>query len=193
MLLIPRGLSLTGPDREPEITHAAKQEAVADAGQCIRNFRNVTEWLYRGGQPDYNGIKLLKNIGIKTVISLRWNQKIISRERALVEEAGIAFESIRLNYWTFPKEGVVARFLSILDDLAKRPTFIHCLHGSDRTGLLIAMYRMSRMGWDADAAYKEMRDCGFHRLKMHHFKWAVYDFARQIKRGQHLINKGTES
>jgi hypothetical protein len=40
--------------------------------------------------------------------------------------------------------------------------YVHCVHGHDRTGLIIALYRLA-CGWTVDAAEKEMLDMGFHR------------------------------
>lgn len=150
----------------------------------IKNFRQVTPWLYRGGQPDPDGLRYLQDLEIRTVISLRWRSDVIDRERQAVSASGINYISMPLNYWTYPSVHSVDRFLSILDDETQRPVFVHCLHGSDRTGLLIAVYRMARQGWTADQAYAEMKQCGFHQIRMYHFKWAVYHFQRLIARGR---------
>ncbi len=146
-----------------------------------KNFRRVTDWLFRGGQPGVEGIKFLQKLGVRTVISLRWNPWAVAEERQLIEALGMSYVSIPLSYWAWPSERDVSKVLSIIDDPERRPVFIHCLHGSDRTGMLIAMYRMAREGWDVDAAYKEMRACGFHRLPVYHFKWAVYLYARKLQ------------
>lgn len=152
------------------------------AAPGIRNFRPVTDWLYRGGQPDADGIKYLLELGVRTVISLRWNPWVVENERQIIESLGMSYESIPLSYWCWPTDRQVDRFLSIVDDPLRRPIFVHCLHGSDRTGVLLAMYRMARHNWDLESAYQEMRDCGFHRLPVYHFKWAVYWYARKLKK-----------
>lgn len=56
-----------------------------------------------------------------------------------------------------------AEMQQTLDDLdaAPKPALIHCLHGEDRTGLLIGLYRV-RHGAPAWAAWGEMRAYGFH-------------------------------
>ena len=47
----------------------------------------------------------------------------------------------------------------------KGPILIHCWHGSDRTGAVIAMYRLVFQGWSKENAIKEMTEegFGFHR------------------------------
>lgn len=54
----------------------------------------------------------------------------------------------------------VAAALSILARPEK--IYVHCLHGVDRTGFVCAAFRMQRQGWTYEAAYKELRQLGFH-------------------------------
>jgi protein tyrosine/serine phosphatase len=148
----------------------------------IKHFSQVAPWLYRGGQPDGRAMQLMASeLGVKTVISLRWNPRAIAAEEALLKQHGLAFHSIPLNYWDLPGAEIINRFFSLLDDSTGHPIFLHCVHGSDRTGLLVAYYRIARQNWTADAAYSEMRQHGFHRVWMPHFKWAVYEFERTWK------------
>jgi protein-tyrosine phosphatase len=47
---------------------------------------------------------------------------------------------------------------------SKKPALVHCLHGSDRTGAVVAAYRMTYENWskeDAIAEFKEER-FGYH-------------------------------
>ena len=150
-----------------------------EAHTRIRNFRRVTDWLYRGAQPSMENFASLSNLKIKTVINLRWRKGPIAKERKRVNELGMNFEHISLNYWTLPTERDAERFLEILDDEKNHPVFVHCLHGADRTGVLIAMYRVSRCGWTVHEAYNEMLQCGHHRFSTWHFKLALWKFARE--------------
>jgi len=150
-----------------------------DPSVPIRNFRRVTPWLFRGGQPGAEGIETLKNIGVKTVINLRFGKRTINAEREPVEAAGMTFVTLPLSYWFLPNEQTIADFLAILDDQSAHPVFVHCLHGKDRTGLLVAMFRVARQGWKVEDAYKEMKMCGFHRFRIRNFKWMLWRFARK--------------
>ena len=42
-------------------------------------------------------------------------------------------------------------------DPAKRPVFVHCKHGADRTGTMVAFYRILFEGWSKDEAIREMK------------------------------------
>lgn len=153
-----------------------------DPAVPIRNFRRVTPWLFRGGQPGTDGIKALTDLGIKTVISLRWGRSAVEIERRYVEEAGMRFFNVRLNYWFLPSQETINQFFSLIDSEESRPIFVHCLHGADRTGLVIAMFRMTRQGWTVQEAYREMKMCGFHRFRVRNFKWMLWRFARKLEK-----------
>ena len=56
----------------------------------------------------------------------------------------------------------VATVLAALQtlDAAPKPVFVHCMKGQDRTGVVIAAYRIRRQGWTFDQAYQEMLSYG---------------------------------
>lgn len=145
--------------------------------ELIRNFGVVTPTLFRGGQPTASDIANLAGCGVQTVICLRWGSKTIAAERAAVEQVGMEFISIPLNYWTLPDSAVLNRFFSIMEDSRRHSVFLHCLHGADRTGMLIAIYRMNKMGWKFGDAYREMKAYGYHRYRLRHFQWVVYRYS----------------
>lgn len=47
---------------------------------------------------------------------------------------------------------------------AKKPLLIHCWHGSDRTGVMSAAYRIVFENWSKEEAIKELRTpaLGYH-------------------------------
>jgi protein-tyrosine phosphatase len=42
--------------------------------------------------------------------------------------------------------------------------FVHCRYGDDRTGMMIAAYRMAVEGWTPEEARQEMEKFGFHPM-----------------------------
>ena len=150
----------------------------------IKNFHQVSPRLYRGGQPSQKGFLALSEMAVKTVVCLRWRKRRVESERIIVERLGMRFVSIPLNYWTLPNYSHVQDLLEIIDDQTNHPIFIHCFHGVDRTGVMVAMYRILRHDWSLIEAYKEMRACGFHRFATAHFKLALWRLARQTARYQ---------
>ena len=43
---------------------------------------------------------------------------------------------------------------------------MHCYHGADRTGLIVAMYRVIYQNWDLNEAKREMQQApyGYHSI-----------------------------
>ncbi|MBX9687570.1 MAG: tyrosine-protein phosphatase [Candidatus Obscuribacterales bacterium] len=144
----------------------------------LKNFHQVNDWLYRGAQPDASGFELIKEYGIKTVINFRWRKTPAAREKEQLSKIGMHFIHIPLNYWTLPAQKELYEFLDLLEQKELRPIFVHCLHGADRTGVMIAMFRILRCGYSLQAAYDEMVKCGFHRFSTRHFKWGLWRLAK---------------
>jgi tyrosine-protein phosphatase SIW14 len=147
----------------------------------IRNFRVVHEGLLRGGQPSAKELAGLSENGVRTVISLRTGLKAMQRERVLTEELGMNFVHLPVYYLSLPDDDMVEQFVRVLDDAANHPVFVHCFHGVDRTGFLIATYRMLRMGWQVEEAYAEWQESGFHVLRLPHFKWLLFRYWRRCR------------
>ena len=127
----------------------------------LPNFFKVTDDLYRGGQPTAEGMRELKKMGIKTVINLRSYHS----DRDKIGETGLAYEHIYMKTW-HPEDEEVVRFLQIVTDSDRRPAFVHCQHGADRTGTMCAIYRVVIEGWSKAEAIREMveGDFGFHKI-----------------------------
>lgn len=163
---------------------------------AINNFHQVNEWLYRGAQPGLQGYEKLKELKIKTVVGVRWRPWCVATEREIVNSLGMNFHNLPLNYWTLPTKADIERFLAILDDESNHPIFVHCYHGADRTGVLVAMYRIMRCGWTLEDAYLEMVNCGFHRFATFHFKYGLFRLAKQVlgsKKTMEVVVRRSES
>jgi tyrosine-protein phosphatase SIW14 len=137
--------------------NAAKRKTIVGLG----NFAEVTPKLYRGGQPQEPGFQALKKMGVDIVVDLRLSAA--DRERKEVNKLGMQFLPIPW-HCDFPKDQVFARFLTVLRDNPGKKVFVHCRYGDDRTGMVIAAYRMAIEGWSAEEAQKEMQEFGFHRV-----------------------------
>jgi len=128
----------------------------------VGNLYRVNENLYRSEQPTSEGMKNLKEIiGIKTVINLR----AFHSNAEEVMGTGLLNEELSVKTWHIEDEDVV-RVLKLIRKNENGPLLIHCGQGSDRTGLMSAMYRIVEQGWSKDEAIKEMVDggYGFHSI-----------------------------
>jgi tyrosine-protein phosphatase SIW14 len=85
---------------------------------------------------------------------------------------------------SYPPAGIADRFLGIVTNPDNWPVYVHCAGGRHRTGAMTAVYRIAIDGWDADRAYREMKEYDYYSRWGHgDMKDFVYDFYReQIRR-----------
>jgi protein tyrosine/serine phosphatase len=135
----------------------AKQWAVPIQKEGFPNLFKVSDDLYRGAQPTEKGMEELKKMGIKTIINLR---SFHSDKDEMKGIPGLVNEHIFMKAWHAEEEDIV-KFLKIVTDKSRGPFFVHCQHGSDRTGTMIAAYRIVVCGWTKQEALDEMTKGGF--------------------------------
>jgi protein tyrosine/serine phosphatase len=133
----------------------------------LPNFHEVLPGqIYRGGQPSAEGIRQLAKQGIKTIVDLRFEApRVIVEERKLAKSLGITWYAVPMTPVTTPEEKDMDFILNnVLHDQSKRPLFIHCAQGEDRTGVVFALFRAlhQQPAWTPQAAYDEMLEYGFH-------------------------------
>jgi protein tyrosine/serine phosphatase len=123
------------------------------------NFRKVSEKLYRSSAPDAEDVIWLnKKVGIKRIISL---------DAAAGKKIALSCSLLGIEHIMLPIDiGKKTSLIVFLDKIGKlldnpKKTLIHCLHGKDRTGLAIGLYRCEKEGWTADDAIKEAKTFGF--------------------------------
>ena len=136
-------------------------------GIPIPNFYRIEPWFYRGGRPNTEGIKTLRLIGVKTVVNLErgWFEREppeVREERQMAKEADIQFIHVPLHPFFKPGSDEVRKILSIVTDSAHYPIFIHCRRGKDRTGIIVALFRVLHQSWSVQRAYEELKSFG-HR------------------------------
>ena len=105
--------------------------------------------LYRGAQPSKEGLRTLKELGIRTVVNLRHYHGDTEMEEC--GKLGLHYIRFRLESSDAPSDEDVRSFLEIVTDPAHRPVYFHCHHGKDRTGTLCAAYRMAVEDWSDEA------------------------------------------
>jgi len=139
---------------------AAVLAASASDVPGVGNFHQVNPQLYRGAQPTDEGFKNLAHLGIATVIDLREPGSRSSREAQIVKAAGMRYVSVPMKGLSAPAPEDVTKILTLLDDPSAGPVFVHCRRGADRTGTVLACYRIAHDGWDNAKALAEARSLG---------------------------------
>jgi uncharacterized protein (TIGR01244 family) len=125
----------------------------------IANFGKVNDRLYRGAQPDALGISNLKKLGIKTILDLRTTNEVWAVEVAAARANGITYTNLPMKGYGRPTPDQVAKALAIIETLPS-PVFVHCRYGCDRTGTIIACYRIRHEQWSSEQALREAKQYG---------------------------------
>ena len=130
--------------------------AKPESAPGMENLHRVTPIIFRSAQPTAAGLREMERRGVKTIINLRHNHDDTD------EAAGTKLRLVRvkMNTWHIEDEDV-ALALAILREKKNAPFLVHCQHGSDRTGIVCAMFRIVEQGWSREEAIREMREGGY--------------------------------
>ncbi len=173
--------SSSTPPRVPPRVASASEPAHKLSLAGVPNFGQITETLYRGGQPTAEGFRALRRLGIEIVINLRDEPDERSAEQRQVEALGMRYVGIPWNASHDPTSYEVAEFLESVRANPGRKTLVHCHYGADRTGVMVATFRMAMQNWTPQQAFEEMKEFHFHNFLHHHLKAYVEGFPRQLE------------
>jgi protein tyrosine phosphatase (PTP) superfamily phosphohydrolase (DUF442 family) len=123
--------------------------------EALGNFHQVAPGFFRSAQPNKDGYAQLRQMGLKTILNLTGNA---DRERG---DAGpeIKVESVPMSGFSAPTFEQMDQALDIVAS-APRPLLVHCQFGKDRTGFVVAAYRVTVEKMDVDAAVSEAESYG---------------------------------
>jgi len=128
------------------------------------NFYRVSLTVFRGGRPDESGVAALKRIGVKTIIDLEDDDNAVNQEKIWADQNGLGFFHEPMNGLQTPNDNEVNDILAKMNDTSLTPVYVHCMEGVDRTGLIIALYRVIYEGWTPKDAHDEMMMRGFKSI-----------------------------
>ena len=147
----------------------------------IKNFGQMDENYYRGGQPKEDQYGQLKQLGITTIIDLRNDPE--DYEKTTAESLGMKYINIPMDDAEYPSDATINRFLKEINDPANGKMYVHCKGGKHRAGVTGAVYRMTKYGWNYDQAFAEMErfkfDTSWGRKVMKTF---VQDYAAKMEK-----------
>jgi tyrosine-protein phosphatase SIW14 len=170
-----QNLKVSRDSTAPELLQAAAAE--------IENLHSVAPGIVRGAQPTPQGLKLLRDCGVKTIINLRNEETIVNREAEEAERLGMQFVNIPMDVFAAPSAVAIKAFIAIAGNPRNQPVFVHCQHGLERTGTMIGLYRIHREGWSGGQAYDEMLEHGF-RPSFFNLSLTVMDYSNERETAQ---------
>ena len=157
-----------------------EKEKTSSTKVTIKNFGQMDERFFRGGQPKEEEYKELAALGIKTVIDLRDDPEAYEKQN--VEALGMRYVHIPMIAKKYPESTQVEQFLKLVDDPETGKFFVHCAGGRHRTGVMGAVYRFHHYKWDFEQVYAEMKKYDFYTRWGHgDFKKFVHDYAENIQ------------
>ncbi|OAM89273.1 tyrosine-protein phosphatase [Termitidicoccus mucosus] len=152
----------------PSACASIPQGPLASAG--LKNFDRVDSRLYRGAQPDENGYTRLAVMGVRTVVNLRMPGDGDPEEERRVRAAGMDYYSLPMHGYKAPTHEQLEKVLKLIGGVSS-PVFVHCRRGADRTGTVVACYRIRHDGWAVAQALAEAESHGMSWVQfgMKHF------------------------
>jgi tyrosine-protein phosphatase SIW14 len=144
----------------------------------LPNFHQVNKNLYRGAQPKHGGIQKLAQLGIKTIINLRADDNHAHAEETEARASGLRYFNVAMDNFGRPSDNRIQRVLAIINAPENQPVFVHCKRGADRTGTVIAVYRIEHDGWTSESAKAEADHYGMAlwQIGMKHY---IHDYFKR--------------
>lgn len=126
----------------------------------LSNLYEVNDSIYRCEQPDSLDFVQIHTIGIKSILNLRSN----FTDKDLIDGLPLYKYNVEMLPFNFGDKEIVNALRII--QRSPKPILVHCLLGSDRTGVIIAMYRIIYQKWTKEEALNEMENGGysFHNI-----------------------------
>jgi tyrosine-protein phosphatase SIW14 len=152
----------------------------------VPNFHQVNDRVYRGGQPTNAGFTSLAALGVKTIIDLRPpGEHSTPAEARTVEAAGMHYINVPMSGVATPANADISKVLALLDGSTDGPVFVHCRRGADRTGTVIACYRIEHDRWANEKALNEAKSLGMRwtELLMKHYIMNFNPAANRVAQG----------
>ncbi len=132
----------------------------------IENFHNVAPGIDRSARPTSDEVNWVAENGYKTILNIEagnFSQKpsYVKAEEKQALQLGLQFFHIPMHPTQGPTKEQIDQAHAFMIDPANQPILVHCHHGKDRTGMVVAAYRMKYQGWTYDDAVAEMNSYGF--------------------------------
>lgn len=137
---------------------AQQQDSRKIESRYFKNLFQISDSIFRSEQPSKKGFRELETMGIKTIINLRR----LKDDTKKAKGTDLVLKKIPLRAAKIV-EGDIINVLDMIHT-SEKPVLIHCWHGSDRTGVIMAAYRVVFENWDKEKAIQEFRrkEFGYH-------------------------------
>lgn len=132
----------------------------------VENFHQVNQTLYRGAQPTADGFRYLSSLGVKTIIDLREHDQRSMVEEKQVASCGMRYVNVPMSGFIPPTAEQIKQVLDLMENESAGPVFVHCKRGADRTGAVVAAYRIEHDHWENSKALAEAKTDHMSRFQI---------------------------
>jgi protein-tyrosine phosphatase len=109
-------------------------------------------------------------MGVAIVVNFRDENDEIASEKRLVESLGIKYLGIPWSGGGLPSNAQLAQFLDLMHANPQTKIFVHCKRGADRTGVMVAAYRIALEHAPTSAAISEMHQYHYAHFLLPHLQ-----------------------
>lgn len=135
--------------------------ASAVEGTSVGNLYRIEDGFYRAAQPTAAGFRELAKLGVRYVLDVAGG----AGDGVLVGGGTLKLFHVPMTAFGL-RDDRVLEALRIMAAPQNRPLLIHCRQGADRTGALVALYRVLIQGWSPDKAVLKMNRGGYHHSSL---------------------------
>jgi protein tyrosine phosphatase (PTP) superfamily phosphohydrolase (DUF442 family) len=123
----------------------------------IYNFLPLTDQLLSSGMPTAEQINSIAEAEVEVVINLApfEPERDLKDEGALVESLGMKYINIPVE-WESPTQQNLEAFMKTMDELKDNKMLVHCRANFRASGFIL-LYRVQRLGWKPEEAFKDLR------------------------------------
>jgi len=176
----PQSQTASVPRKNPALAEKIQLAGVPNAGK-------IGDHLFRGAQPNHDGMQSLQKLGVTTIIDLRAENRDRSEsEKTQAEALGMKFLLIPHDGWSNPTDAQIADFFHAVALRPQETIFVHCHYGEDRTGVFIAAYRMAFEHWTPQQALTEMHAFHFNSFWHSNLQGYVTHFPQRLAQSETL-------
>lgn len=166
----PEALKGLTPPRRTWFNRLVASLTLRSEDKLLGNFHQVDKSVFRGAMPESVEAfaHLKKQHGVRTIIDLRGLEttkaKHIQFEKGHAKANGLTYVHLPMDSHVPPTQQQLNLFLNAIDQAKQSGgnVYVHCKHGIDRTGVMVAAYEVLNGKKQAEA-YRHMVQYGFNR------------------------------
>ena len=125
--------------------------------QDIYHFLALDDKLFTSGMPTADQLSDASRSGVQAVINLAMpdSDNALRDEASIVRSLGMKYVGIPV-VWDHPMHRDLDEFMDAMDANREATLLVHCQANYRATGF-ITLYRVLRLGWEPDEAFKDLR------------------------------------